>query len=129
MSTHPASDGAKLIQPDVPNPTRLTPSADEKAENPLLPKVSFLILLTITLLAAFTFMLIRGWIQGSHFATVGLFVVGTLGLVFAVFAILAAIAWIPAAVLNDRYSDLNWGNPFGDEQLPKQIIRPRDPES
>lgn len=129
MVDHPAGDSPSETKRAVVHTTRLTPSADEKANNPLLPKISFLILLTITLLAAITFMLVRGWIEGSHLATAGLFTVGMLGLVFVVFALLAAVAWIPAAIMNDRYSDLNWGNPFGDEQLPKQIIRPRDPEA
>ncbi len=123
-----ATAGNETVERSALQPM-LTPSVDQRAENPLLPKVSFLILLIITSLAAFTFLLIRGWIQGSQVATAGLYIVATLGVLFAAFGLLAAIAWVPAAVMNDRYSELNLGNPFGDEQLPKQIIRPRDPET
>jgi len=107
--------------------TEPTPSVLDKDTNRLLPQVSFrtmMLVATVTAMVAFTTRLALG---GSMIAISFVNAVATLVITFVCFAILFVIAWIPAVIGYDSLEDTNLGSPFAEDQLPPQVIPPRDP--
>lgn len=109
------------------NPVAPTASVSEKEISRVLPRLSFrlmLIVVTLTAAVAFTF---RQASAGSSLAAAIIYSLLAVSLSFALFAVLFLIAWIPAVIGRDRFEDVNLGNPFSIDQLPPQVLPPRDP--
>ena len=104
-----------------------TPSVTLKQRSRALPRLSFqfsLIVVTLTATGALAF---RNAQQGSAIAGAVIYVLVSIGLSFGLFAILFLIAWIPATIGQDRLEDVHKGNPFSGNQMPPQLLPPRDP--
>jgi RsiW-degrading membrane proteinase PrsW (M82 family) len=119
-----ATDEAK---PLAPTASSATPSVTTIQRSRVLPKLSFRVLLTIVTVTAVVAFAARLANAGSPLATALVFVVGLLAGLFALFAILFLIAWVPAIIGRDRWEDVHKGNPFAADQLPPQVLPPREP--
>ena len=93
----------------------------------MLPRLSFRFLLTAVTLGACVAFTIRLALAGSPIAVAVMYSLTTLAICFALFAILFLIAWIPAVIGRDRLEDVHLGNPFSIDQLPPQVLPPREP--
>jgi hypothetical protein len=109
------------------NMATMTPSVTPIQRSRLLPRLSFRVLLGLVTVAAVLAFVGRMAVFGSPFALAVLFSLGTIALVFVIFAILFLIAWVPAVIGRDPYQDVHLGNPFSADQLPPQVLPPRDP--
>lgn len=104
-----------------------TPSVTLKERSRALPRLSFqfaLIVVTLTATGALAF---RNAQQGSAIAGAVTYALVSIGLSFGLFATLFLIAWIPATIGQDRQEDIHKGNPFSGNQMPPQLLPPRDP--
>jgi hypothetical protein len=113
--------------PEAKRPVALTPSVTQLERSRALPKLSFRFMLTVVTLAAVVAFILRLSDSGSAVAIAVLYSLGSAALCFALFAVLFLIAWIPAVIGRDVYEDVHVGNPFADDQLPPQILPPREP--
>jgi hypothetical protein len=104
-----------------------TPSVTPIQRSRFLPQLSFRVLLGVVTVAAVLALVGRAAVFGSPFAVAVLFALGTIASIFIVFAVLFLIAWIPAVIGRDPYEDVHMGNPFSADQLPPQVLPPRDP--
>jgi len=101
-------------------------SVQPRTRGSVLPQYSFrtvLIGITLLALAAFGY---RQATLGAVWAEALTFTAAVLVALFAGFAILFLIAWIPALIGRDRWEDVSKGNPFANGQLPPQILPPVD---
>lgn len=119
-----ASDEAK---PLAPNAGTATPSVTSIERSRALPKLSFRVLLIVVTMAALVAFAGRMANAGSPLALSLIFVVGLVAGLFALFALLFLIAWVPAIIGRDRWEDVKHGNPFAADQLPPQVLPPREP--
>ena len=92
-----------------------------------LPRLSFRVVLGVVTLTAFVAFTVRQSWAGSPLATAILYSLATVALCFAAFGVLFLIAWIPAVIGRDGLEDVHRGNPFSLDQLPPQLLPPRDP--
>jgi hypothetical protein len=107
--------------------TSQTPSVLPLERSRVLPRVSFRMMLSIvTLAAVVAFTLRLAWLD-SPLALAIIYSLTTLAICFALFAILFLIAWIPAVIGRDQLQDVQHGSPFAVDQLPPQLLPPREP--
>ncbi len=104
-----------------------TPSVLSKERSRVLPRVSFRLALGIVTAVAFAALSYRYSQSGSILASAFVDAATTLIISFVVYALLFLIAWIPAVVGRDHLEDVNRGSPFAADQLPPQLLTPRDP--
>jgi hypothetical protein len=104
-----------------------TASVSEKEISRVLPRMSFRLMLTVVTIAAGIAFTFRQASAGSSLAAAIIYSLLAVALSFALFAVLFLIAWIPAVIGKDRFEDVNRGNPFSNDQLPPQVLPPRDP--
>lgn len=119
------SDSAEMHSANQPLAT--TPSISEKEISRALPRLSFRFMLGIVTIGAGIAFAARNAFDGSVFATAVIYSIATVAISFGLFAALFLIAWIPAILGRDSLEDLNLGNPFSIDQLPPQVLPPRDP--
>jgi len=105
----------------------VTASVSEKETSRVLPRVSFRLMMTIVTAVAALAMGIRLALLGSPLAMGMVYAFATLLLTLAVFAALFLIAWVPAVLGRDELEDIHLGSPFSIDQLPPQVLPPRDP--
>ncbi len=112
----------------VTDPQTSRPAAvDPEIASRLLPQVSFRLILAVVTLAALAALAGRRAGLGGAFAGAVLAVMAALLATFSGFAVLFLIAWVPAVLGRDRWSEVGKGNPFAEGQLPPQLLPPRDP--
>ena len=107
--------------------TTAVPSVTSKERSRMMPRLSFrftLIVVTLTACAALTY---RYAFHGSAFAEAAIYSLSSIVVVFALFAVQFLLALIPAVIGQDRLEDVHLGNPFAGNQLPPQLLPPRDP--
>lgn len=103
------------------------PSVLPRERSRLLPRISFrFVLLVVTATALAAYILRLAW-DGSPLATALMYSLATVVICFAAFGLLFLIAWIPAAIGRDGLEDVIRGNPFSIDQLPPQLLPPREP--
>ena len=93
----------------------------------LLPRISFRSLLILTAAAAGLSVLARAAGDGGALARTALFLCGFLLLLFAIFVVAFLIARAYAAIALGSPTHTLAGSPFAADQLPPQVVRPRDP--
>ncbi|MGV3484871.1 MAG: hypothetical protein ACO1RT_10680 [Planctomycetaceae bacterium] len=109
-------------------PTRESPASMMPVERSrAMPRLSFRFLMTVVTLGAIVALTWRNALAGSALAVAVLYSLATLAMGFVTFAALFVIAWIPAVIGRDRLEDVRLGNPFSADQLPPQVLPPRDP--
>lgn len=125
-------DSFETVSSSLPDSSRpvvagATPSVTPIQQSRLMPRLSFRVLLGVVTGSAGLAMVARLAFLGSPFALSIGFALGCLALTFAIFAVLFLIAWVPAVIGQDPYEDVHKGNPFSADQLPPQVLPPRDP--
>ncbi|WP_235033439.1 hypothetical protein [Rubripirellula obstinata] len=108
-----------------------TPSVEPIQRSRLLPRVTFRAMFAITTIGAFLAAIGRvaglGTPGNAQAMATGVLVsVGFLAVCLAVFAIFFLIAWLVSILWYRPADELVEGSPFADDQLPPQILPPRD---
>ncbi len=104
-----------------------TPSVSPIERSRLLPRLSFRFMMAVVTVAALLAFILRLALIGSPLASALIYSLLTVGLCFGAFAVLFLIAWIPAVISRDRFGDVQLGSPFSEDQLPPQVLPPREP--
>lgn len=108
-------------------PRAVTPSVMQVEASRALPRLSFrFLLIVVTVAAVIAFTLRLAW-AGGPVAIAIIYSLAMLAICFGVFAALFLIAWIPAMVGRDPLEGIHLGNPFSVDQLPPQVLPPREP--
>ncbi len=76
--------------------------------------------------AAIAALVLRAANADSAIARAAIYALATLAATFGLFAVLFVIAWFPAVIGRDPWEDVNRGSPFAAQQLPPQVLPPRD---
>jgi hypothetical protein len=105
----------------------LTPSVSEKETSRVLPRISFQWMLGIVTLGAVVAFTLRQATLGSPLGIAIMHSLATVALTFAGFALLFLIAWFTALTSGNALDDVRVGNPFSTDQLPPQVLPPREP--
>lgn len=93
----------------------------------LLPRFSLKVMLVLTTVLAFCFLAFRQAILGQYWAQAVVTMLGCCVALFALFAILFAIAYFFSIVGRERIAT-RVESPFAQDRLPPQVIPPRDVE-
>ena len=109
------------------SPPDVTASVSEKEISRVLPRISFRLIMTFVTAVAALAMGVRLTLLGSPLAVGIVYAAATLLLTLAVFAALFLVAWVPAVFGRDELEDVHLGSPFSVDQLPPQVLPPRDP--
>jgi len=104
-----------------------TPSVMRKERSRALPRLSFQFALSVVTLTATGALAFRYAQQGSAIAGAVIYALVSILVTFGLFAALFLIAWIPATIGQDQLEDIHKGNPFSGNQMPPQLLPPRDP--
>ncbi|MCM2370877.1 hypothetical protein [Aporhodopirellula aestuarii] len=119
----------------MPNPTESSPSPSihPSSMQPIvrsrvLPRVSFRSMMIATVIAAVIAAVARAAGDGATFAKASI----AAGCFFALFFVFAALAflmsWATAKLVIGRFDNAREGSPFAKDQLPPQLLKPREPE-
>ena len=95
----------------------------------LLPRISFRLLFALTALAALVAALARAAGEGGPLARALLLAVGFLIFCFTLFAVLFLVGWAIACLTVRAKDTAPPGSPFAEDQLPPQMLPPREPTS
>jgi len=104
-----------------------SPSVEPSVRSRLLPRISFRAILGLVTAAAGIFWLLRQSLAGSQFLAAVAMGLAFVAVVGGLSMLLFVIAWVPAWLGRDKWADVNRGNPFAADQLPPQILPPRNP--
>ena len=103
-----------------------TPSVEPVLQSRLLPKVSFRLMFVLMTLAAFLAALARTAGSGTAYAMGVIIAIAVVVVCFLCFAILFLFAWSIATLWYRGESSELKGSPFAADQLPPQILPPRE---
>lgn len=103
-----------------------TPSVERTVRSRLLPKLSFrTVMLTVTLAAVVAWIGRLAW-AGHPLPMSLMYTLLSLVVFFAASLVLFLMAWVPAYLLRRLQPDAREGNPFAADQLPPQVLPPRN---
>ena len=105
-----------------------TPSVEPAVRSRLLPRISFRVIFGITALAAIVYALARLAGQGGTLALSIMLALAFLIACFAAFFAAFLLAWCIALLTVQDRDDLAEGSPFASDQLPPQLLPPREPQ-
>ncbi|WP_461505875.1 hypothetical protein [Rhodopirellula baltica] len=105
-----------------------TPSIQPVIRSRVLPRVSFRMMMAITALAAILAAITRAAGNGAVFAKAALAVVGVFVLFFAMAACAFLVSWLVARLTIGRVDQSRQGSPFARDELPPQLLQPRENE-
>ena len=105
------------------------PSVQPPERSRLLPRIGFRTLFALTTMGAILAAIARAAGNGTVVAKGFLISVGFLAVVFAAFAVFFLFAWIVSLLWYRPSEEIYEGSPFAANQLPPQILPPRDRQS
>lgn len=94
----------------------------------VLPRISFRALMLWTVMAALIAALARAAGDGATFAKAVVVAIAMLGLFFLLAGCAFVLAWLTARLVVGEFDNAREGNPFAQDQLPPQLLKPREPE-
>ncbi|TWU10181.1 hypothetical protein Poly21_51510 [Allorhodopirellula heiligendammensis] len=94
----------------------------------VLPRISFRAMMLWTVVAALIAAIARAAGDGATFAKAVTFAVAMLGLFFLLAAGAFLLAWLTARFVIGEFDNSREGNPFAKDQLPPQLLKPRERE-
>lgn len=97
------------------------------ARSRLLPRISFRLMMFLTALAAGGSAIARAAGDGGVLAKAIVTIMLVLAIFFVASAMSYLLAWAVARIAVGRVDNSLKGNPFAKDQLPPQVIRPREP--
>lgn len=103
-------------------------SMDPVVRSRVLPRISFRSVMGLTVVAAVIAAVARSAGDGTTFAKAVIVALSLLAFFFALTAIAFLLAWITARLMVGRFDNAREGNPFAKDQLPPQLLKPREPE-
>lgn len=108
----------------LPQPT---PSSMEPiVRSRVLPRISFRAMMLGTVIAALIAALARAAGDGATFAKAVVIAIGLLALFFLLAACAFVLAWLTARLVIGEFDNAREGNPFAQDQLPPQLLKPRE---
>lgn len=94
----------------------------------VLPRVSFRAVMGLTLIAAIIAAVARTAGGGATFAKAFIVALIFLTLFFFLASVAFVLSWVTARMMIGRFDNNREGNPFAKDQLPPQLLKPREPE-
>lgn len=101
---------------------------DPVVRSRVLPRVSFRSVMVATFVAAIIAAVARAAGDGATFAKAVIVAVVLLTFFFGLSAIAFLLSWITARMMIGRFDNAREGNPFAKDQMPPQLLKPREPE-
>ena len=106
-----------------------TPSVEPVLRSRLMPRISFRMMFALMTLAAIVAAVARSAGSGTAYAIGILVAAGFLLACFACFALVFLVSWSIAMLTYRGEVEHLMGSPFAADQLPPQILPPREPEA
>lgn len=94
----------------------------------VLPRISFRAVMLWTVIAALIAALARAAGDGATFAKAVVAAIVMLGLFFLLAGCAFVLAWLTARLVVGKFDNAREGNPFAQDQLPPQLLKPRERE-
>ncbi len=95
----------------------------------MLPRVSFRWLFGVTTAAAILAAVARAAGSGAALAGAAVVALGFIAICFALFVLVFFISWAISSLWYEPEDDTHKGSPFSQDQLPPQILPPRESRS
>ncbi|MCC9656801.1 hypothetical protein [Rhodopirellula halodulae] len=105
-----------------------TPSIQPVIRSRVLPRISFRMMMLLTAMAAVLAAVTRAAGNGAIFAKAVLAFVGVLAVFTAMAALAFLVSWSVARMTIGRVDQSRQGSPFAKDQLPPQLLKPREKE-
>ncbi|WP_246112951.1 hypothetical protein [Allorhodopirellula solitaria] len=112
----------------TPSPSSAPSSMEPVVRSRVLPRISFRTLMIGTVVAAVIAAIARAAGDGATFAKAVTVAIALLGLFFLLAAGAFLLAWLTARLAIGRFDNTREGNPFAKDQLPPQLLKPREQE-
>jgi len=94
----------------------------------VLPRVSFRAAMGWTVIAALIAAVARAAGDGATFAKAVIVALALLGVFFLLASLAFLMSWATAKLVIGKFDNAREGNPFAKDQLPPQLLKPREPE-
>lgn len=94
----------------------------------VLPRISFRSVMVATFVFAILAAVARAAGDGVTLAKAVIVALVLLAFFFALSAIAFLLSWVTARMMIGRFDNAREGNPFAKDQLPPQLLKPREPE-
>ncbi|KLU02103.1 putative transmembrane protein [Rhodopirellula islandica] len=105
-----------------------TPSIQPVIRSRVLPRISFRMMMAITAVAALLAAITRAAGNGAVFAKAALAALGFFAAFFAIAAFAFLVSWLVARLTIGRVDQSRQGSPFAKDELPPQLLKPRERE-
>ncbi|QDT05996.1 hypothetical protein K227x_44030 [Rubripirellula lacrimiformis] len=106
-----------------------TPSYQPIERSRMLPRISFRWMFALTTLGAILAAVAKAAGSGASFAVALMVTIGFIGTCFALFVLIFAITLAVSSLWYQPVDDTHQGSPFAADQLPPQILPPREGRS
>lgn len=103
-------------------------SMDPVVRSRVLPRISFRSIMGFTVVAAVIAAVARSAGDGATFAKAVIVAISLLAFFFLLSALAFLLSWITARLMVGQFDNAREGNPFAKDQLPPQLLKPREPE-
>ena len=103
-------------------------SMDPVIRSRVLPRISFRSVMALTVVAAVIAAVARAAGDGATFAKAFIVALAFLTAFFLLAIFSFILSWITARLTIGRFDNAREGNPFAKDQLPPQLLKPREPE-
>jgi hypothetical protein len=94
----------------------------------VLPRVSFRAMMLLTTVAAILATVARSAGDGATLAKAMMFGVAAVFVFFLLASMAFFLSWLTAKLVVGKFDNAREGNPFAADQLPPQLLKPREPE-
>lgn len=94
----------------------------------VLPRVSFRATMVLTFVAAMIAAVARSAGDGATFAKAVIVALLLFAFFFCLSSVAFLLSWVTARMMIGRFDNAREGNPFAKDQLPPQLLKPREPE-
>ncbi|MBB3205146.1 hypothetical protein FHS27_000913 [Rhodopirellula rubra] len=117
----------------MPNESSTSPDVHPSSMQPIvrsrvLPRVSFRAMMVWTVIAAVIAAVARAAGDGATFAKAVTAAVVSIAFFFLLAGFAFLMSWATAKLVIGKFDNSREGNPFAKDQLPPQLLKPREPE-
>ncbi|SMP74808.1 hypothetical protein SAMN06265222_11844 [Neorhodopirellula lusitana] len=103
-------------------------SMDPIVRSRVLPRISFRAVMVFSVVAAIIAAVARAAGDGTTFAKAVIVGIAFLAFFFVLAMLAFLLSWMTARLTIGRFDNAREGNPFAKDQLPPQLLKPREPE-
>lgn len=102
-------------------------SMDPIVRSRVMPRISFRTMMGVTVVAAVIAAIARAAGDGATLARAIVVALLLLAFFFTLASVAFVLAWMTARLTIGRFDNAREGNPFAKDQMPPQLLKPREP--